>query len=244
MPVCQKCQTPYDEWQHFCLNCGNYLKSEPLPLLRCPKCGTEVKALPGLDHDFAAPAQEAAVQTPKFLSWKWLGALLAVLGLGVILVWVYNRGPGQKPVLSVESTVSPEIVEKTIPGDKKEAMTPPAAVHPTQAEVERLLTNIREANLTKNIVLFMDTLSKAYPQPDKKREEVVKTWKNFDFREMAYTVGNVQEVEQNKAMAEVKWTTKSQNLATKNWQTAEYRYRVWVTNELGQWKIKKIEQIP
>jgi hypothetical protein len=90
----------------------------------------------------------------------------------------------------------------------------------------------------------MDTSSKAYPQPDKKREEVVKTWKNFDFREMAYTVGNVQEVEQNKAIAEVKWTTTSQNLATKNWQTAEYRYRVWVTNELGQWKIKKIEEIP
>ena len=144
----------------------------------------------------------------------------------------------------MESTARPEIVEKATPGGKKEAMTPPAAVRPTQAEVERLLANIREANLTKNIVLFMDTLSKVYPQPDKKREEVVKTWKKYDFREMAYTVGNVQEVEQNKAMAEVKWTTTSQNLATKDWRTAEFRYRVWVTNELGQWKIKKIEQIP
>jgi hypothetical protein len=245
MPVCQKCQTPYDEWQHFCLNCGAYLKEGPLPLLRCPKCGTGLETMPGLENDFAAPAQEAEVQMPKFLSWKWLGAVLAaVLGLGVIFVWVYNRGPSRNPVLLVESTARPEIVEKATAGGKKEAMTPPAAVRPTQAEVERLLINIREANLTKNILLFMDTLSKAYPQPDKKREEVVKTWKNFDFREMAYTVGNVQEVEQNKAIAEVKWTTTSQNLATKNWQTAEYRYRVWVTNELGQWKIKKIEEIP
>ena len=93
MPVCQKCQTPYDEWQHFCLNCGTYLKEGPPPLLRCPKCGTGVETMPGLEYDFAAPAQEAAIQMPKFLSRKWLGAVLAaVLGLGAIFVWVLLIG--------------------------------------------------------------------------------------------------------------------------------------------------------
>ncbi len=107
-----------------------------------------------------------------------------------------------------------------------------------------LLANIREANLNKNILLFMETLSGVYPQLDKKRDEVIRTWKNFSFTEMAYTIGKVQEVEPNKAMAEVKWTTTSQNLATKAWRTTEFQYRVLLANELGKWKITKIEQIP
>ena len=92
-----------------------------------------------------------------------------------------------------------------------------------QAGVAALLANIREANLQKNILLFMETLSGVYPQLDKKREEVLRTWKKFSFKDMAYTIGKVQEVEPNKAVAEVKWTTTSQNLATKAWRTKEFQ---------------------
>ena len=112
-----------------------------------------------------------------------------------------------------------------------------------QPEVAKVFTNIREANLKKNIFLFMDTLSGSYPELDKKRQEVVKTWKKFDFSDMTFTIDKLEGIDSDKAMAEVKWILTRQNLATKDWRTEEFQYRVWLANELGQWKIKKIEQI-
>ncbi len=271
MPVCEKCQTPYDDWQHFCLNCGSYVKEGPPPLLR-PKCGTgmeselafeagasakpekawafpepdEVWASPERDEAWPTPEPEAPDDLPAGRSWKWLGgAAAALLALVAILIWHFHQGAGQQPAQVAESTVAhPEAAQKKIAEGGTEATRAPAAEARLETEVAALLANIREANLKKNILLFMGTLSGVYPQLDKKREEVLRTWKKFNFKDMAYTIGKVQEVEPNKAVAEVKWTTTSQNLATKAWRTTEFQYRISLANELGQWKITKIEQIP
>lgn len=244
MPVCKECQTPYDAWQHFCLNCGAYLKEGPPPLLHCLECGTGVESLPAFDEVPASPAPEAPDYPPGVTFWKWLGGAAALLAVGAFFIWQFYRPPGQSPVQVAEPTVSrPEKTNKTAVEDGTQAKEAPTAVDRLQAEVAGILANIREANLKKNILLFMETLSGVYPQLDKKREEVIRTWKKFNFKDMAYSIDKVQEVEPNKAIAEVKWTTTSQNLATKNWRTTEFQYRIWLADELGQWKIRKIEQI-
>ena len=239
MPICQECQTPYDEWQHFCLQCGKYLKEGPPPLLRCPKCGTGLETVSGFDQESAAPVQEIDAPLKASASWKWMGAI-ALLVLGIIF---FSR-LGSDLARWVKPTPRTEIVEKASPQGGKEGKAPSTVDPHLQPEVAKVFTNIREANLKKNILLFMDTLSGSYPELDKKRQEVVKTWKKFDFSDMTFTIDKLEGIDSDKALAEVKWILTRQNLATKDWRTEEFQYRVWLANELGQWKIKKIQQIP
>jgi hypothetical protein len=244
MPVCEKCQTAYDEWQHFCMNCGHYLKVDPLPVLRCPRCGAQA----AIEHNFcpecAAPLKEDMAQAAPHASRKWLvgGVVAALLGLGVILVLHLPRQP-PPPEQMVEPSVPPlKMAEKPAVSGETDAKAPGTAVS-LQAELEEVLNKIKEANLNKNILLFMDTLSVLYPQLEKKRQEVLKTWENFDFKGMAYTIKKIQESNSGNAVAEVNWRTSTQNLTTKDLRTDDFQYRVWFAKELGQWKIKKIEEL-
>ena len=124
-----------------------------------------------------------------------------------------------------------------------EANGPGTTVSSVRVDVEGVFNQIKEANLTKNILLYMNTLSAVYPQLDKKRQEVSKTWEKFDFKEMTFTVNKIQDVGNGNVVAEVNWSTWTQNLATKELRTDDLHYRVWFAKELGQWKIKKIEEL-
>jgi Double zinc ribbon len=247
MPICEKCQTSCDEWQHFCLQCGHYLKVGPPPLLRCPGCGTEVSLNQKFCPECAVPLKDDASRPSRLIyHWKWLtgGLFAALMSLGLVLVLHLNRRPSPPPVHMVESMVPPpKMEEKPAISGETDVKSPTIAVSSLQAEVEQVFNRIKEANLKKNILMYMNTLAVIYPQANKKRQEVLKTWEKFEFKEMAFTVNKLQEVDSDNAIAEVKWTITSQNLKTTNLRADDFQYRVWFTKELGQWKIKKIEEL-
>jgi hypothetical protein len=247
MPVCEKCQTPYDEWQHFCLQCGKYLRSEPPPSCRCPQCGIQAALEQNFCHGCAAPLKEDMAYPaapPYHRKWLAAGIVAAILGLGVIFVsylilkpWTNPHKMFESPVQSFKAAGNP-----AVSGDA-DANGPITTVSSLRADFEGVFNQIKEANLTKNILLYMDTLSAVYPRLDKKREEVFKTWEKFDFKEMAFTVNKIQEVGNGNALVEVNWSTSTQNLATKDRRSDDFQYRVWFAKELGHWKIKKIEEL-
>ncbi len=166
----------------------------------------------------------------------------ALLGLGVILVLNVSRHSWTGPVPTVEPPVPSRTENPAVP-DQKEANGPKTMVSSLPADFEGVFNQIKEANLTKNILLYMNTLSGVYPELDKKRQEVSKTWEKYDFKEMAFTVNNFQEVGTDKAVVEVHWSTSTQNVANKDLRTDDFQYRVWFAKELGHWKIKKIEEL-
>jgi hypothetical protein len=246
MPVCEKCQTPYDAWQHFCLNCGHYLRDEPPPTRRCPQCGRQA----ALDQNFcpecAAPLkEEAAFQPPSSPSRRWLvGMVAALAGLGVILALYLSHWPGAPQGSKGQSqTRVVKVDEEPTLKDGAEALDQETMLSSVRLEIEEVLDQIKEANLTKNILLYMGTLSALYPQLDKKRQEVSTTWEKFDFQEMNFTVETIKDAGHDTVVAKVNWRTRTQNLATKGIRTDNLHYRVWFAQELGQWKIKKIEEL-
>jgi len=139
--------------------------------------------------------------------------------------------------------LSPPLAENQAVSGETKANGTSATVESLQAELEEVLNRIKEANLKKNILLYLDTLSALYPQVEKKRQEVSKTWEKFDFKKMAFSVNKLQEVGSSNVVAEVNWSTTSQNLTTGDLRTDDFRYRVWFAKELGQWKINKIEEL-
>ena len=248
MPVCQKCNSPYDEWQHFCLHCGESLKAALPPSHRCPQCGTEVALDRTFCHVCAVTQKDDTSHPNKLISrWAWLtGGLIALLVIfGIIFAFYFLNRPRWVPAPVAESpTTSPPVPGNRIVSREGKAPGTRSAVDSLQGDLEEILNRIKEANLKKNILLYMGTLSAQYPQAEKKRQEVSKTWEKFDFKQMAFSVNKLQEVDGNNAIAEVKWTTTAQNKTTGDLQTGNFYYRVRLTKELGQWKINKIEELP
>lgn len=245
MPTCQKCQTPYDEWQHFCMNCGHHLKVASLPVLRCPRCGTQANLTHNFCPECGASLKEDLVPPAKPAPRKWLlgGVVTVLLGLGAILALNLIRQT-PSPTQVVETPVRPlKVAEKPSVSGETDAKAPVPAVASLPVELAKVLNQIKEANLNKNILLFMDTLSPLYPQLDIKRQEVLKTWEKFDFNEMALVVNKFREIDPGNAVAEVTWRTSTQNRHTQELRTDDFSYRVWFAKELGEWKIKKIEEL-
>jgi predicted RNA-binding Zn-ribbon protein involved in translation (DUF1610 family) len=247
MPVCQKCQSPYDEWQHYCLTCGQYLKDEPPFSHRCPQCGILVPQEHTYSHKCAVPLKDDSSSPSRLISrWKWMtgGLIATLLILGTILALYLIAWPRRVPAPMAESPAAPLAVaeNRTVSGEVKANETSPA-VDSLQAEVEEILNRIKEANLQKNILLYMGTLSALYPQIDKKRQEISKTYEKFDFKQMAFTVNKLQEIDSDTAIAEVKWSSIAQNLTTRDMRSDDFYYRIRLAKELGQWKIIKIEEL-
>ena len=247
MPVCQKCQSPYDEWQHYCLTCGQYLKDEAPFSRRCPQCGIQVPQEHTYCHKCAGPLKEDPSNPSRLISrWKWLtgGLIATLLILGTILALYLIAHPRKVPAPMAESAAAPPAVaeNRAVSGELKANEASPT-VDSLQAEVEEILNRIKEANLQKNILLYMGTLSPLYPQIDKKRQEISKTYEKFDFKQMAFTVNKLQEIDSNTAIAEVKWSSMAQNLITRNMRSDDFYYRIRLAKELGQWKIIKIEEL-
>ncbi|HAY21198.1 MAG TPA: hypothetical protein DCY27_03340 [Desulfobacterales bacterium] len=253
MPECPGCQTPYEEGQHYCKQCGRDLSIEPAPTPRCPRCGAEVTAEQNFCHECDAPLKEKQMSPAFAINKNWLLAGAAAIGVIIVLIVViqFTRQTSPPPDKLAESPVSQEA--PTPPGVKPAQPLGPKATEPgivpksdisgLQADLERVLNNLKDANLNKDILLYMSTISLLYPEMDKKRQDILKNWEKFDFKSMTYTVSKIRDLGDNDAVAEVNWSTLSQNRANKNLQTDDFRYRVWFAKELGQWKIKKIEEI-
>jgi hypothetical protein len=249
MPVCEKCQTPYDEWQHFCLHCGHYVRAEPPPSRRCPQCGRQAALEQNFCPECAAPLKEETAAPPAPLpppSRKWLvrGLATVLLGLGVLLTLYLSRWPWLAPAPRVESQNRLlNVAEDPAIKGGAQANGPGTTGSRMRVEVEGVLNQIKEANLTKDILLYMDTLSAVYPQLDKKRQEISKTWEKYDFKEMTFTVNKIRDLGNGNVVAEVNWRTWTENPATKELRTDDVHYRVWFAIELEQWKIKQIEEL-
>ena len=169
---------------------------------------------------------------------------MVLLGLGVFLTLYLSRWPWTTPAPKVESqTRSLNVAEDPTIMGGAETNGPKTTGSRMRVEVEGVLNQIKEANRTKNILLYMDTLSAIYPQPDKKRQEISKTWEKFDFTEMTFKVNKIKGLENGNVVAEVSWRTWTKNLATQDLRTDDLHYRVWFAKELGQWKIKNIEEL-
>ncbi len=245
MPVCEKCQAPYEEWQHFCLQCGQILKTElPLPR-RCAHCGAQL----GLEQNFcqqcAAPVKNIFSGPKQLISrWKWLtvGLIVALVLLGVSLVDYYLRWPAKiRPTVESPAVPGPR-ADMAGPGEERvpEPRPPLAGL---EAEFSREFNQIKEANQRKDIVLYMNTLSAVFPELDKKRREISQTWEKFDFNDMAFAINGIRQLNTDSAVVEVAWNISTLKLATNQLRQDNFSYRVWFGKELGQWRITKIEEI-
>ncbi len=111
------------------------------------------------------------------------------------------------------------------------------------AEVRETLKNLRKAQLTQDIILFMSCYSYLYPSLDKKRRDTLSFWKNFRYMDLEFSLDEIKPLGPDSLLAHVTWNMQVQNLRTHEFQSSTQIFEVAMGKELGLWRIRSLKDV-
>jgi len=179
---------------------------------------------------------------------SWLIGLFAGSGIIIIilLVLLFTRGtstpPAPVPAPKAEAPTPAPAAQP--PGAPAAPATPPAApAAGLKEQLQTALSTLREAQLHKNIVQFMSVYSVTYPGLDNKRANTLKSWENYDYTNLVFTIDKVQPIDPDNTIAWVTWYIDTRNRRTQELSSSTQTYQVRFAKELGQWRIRSLEEV-
>ena len=270
MPQCPHCQNPYEVGQRYCSTCGSFLMHPEQGDTFCPQCGVRVSPRQEFCHECDAPlkgapaalealgpAPEAAAPAPEAAPAKgpatglpsWLIGVLAGAGILIIilLILLFTRGtstpPAPAPAPKVETPAPAPAAPAAAPGQPATPAPAPPAEANLKEELQKELSTLREAQLHKDIAQFMGVYSLTYPGLDDKRAGTLKSWENFDFTNLVFTVDKIQSIDSDNAIAWVTWYIDTKNRRTQELSSSSQTYQVRFAKESGKWRIRSLEEV-
>ncbi len=143
----------------------------------------------------------------------------------------------KKPSISEKETgvspppPSPPIVSKNSLSDEKEI-----------EHIKKLLENIREGNLKKNIDLFMSCYSAGFKDREKKKRETLNVWGNFIYIDLTYNLRE-HSISGDTARIKVEWLIQFYTKTNGHPQESKAVLDVNLNRETDGWKIKNIKTV-
>jgi ketosteroid isomerase-like protein len=135
----------------------------------------------------------------------------------------------QAPVAPISSSV-PD-VPKTPPVDVQEIK-----------KIEILLENIRQANIQKDIDLFISCYASDFKDREGKKKTTLAHWKNFDYIDLSYDLKS-SSISGDMAKAKVEWLIKIFPRTGGNRQESRTILDVTLKKEEDGWKIEEVKPI-
>jgi hypothetical protein len=263
MPQCPHCQAPFEAGQRYCSTCGSFLMHPEQGDTFCPQCDVRVSPRQEFCHECDAPLKgaqaasealgTAATSAPEATPAKipsggmpsWLLGVLVGAGILVIilLILLFTRGttnpPPPPPAPKVEAPATAPPAATATPAPEK--ATPTEANLKEQLQKE--LSILREAQLHKDIVLFLSVYSRTYPDLDDKRASTLEAWEGYDFTNLVFTVDKIQSIDPDNAIAWVTWYIDTKNRQTQELSSTSQTFQVRFAKELGTWRIRTLEEV-
>jgi hypothetical protein len=156
------------------------------------------------------------------------GILILVVALG----YFYWQKPSSSNALS-EEIGSPSA------GTSSPQSQSPVSKKEEAKRVRSLFENIRQANLKKNIGLFMSCYSRDFEDKEGKRLAVLETWENLNYLDLSYHLKK-QTITGDTADVRVEWLIRTIPKAGGQPQDTRSILNVTLSKEDGNWKIKAI----
>jgi hypothetical protein len=147
-----------------------------------------------------------------------VGVMIIFMGLGGYLFWE-GRSPSN-PISSLNRA--------------------PATEREEAEQIRRLFENIRQANLKKNIGLFMSCYSRDFEDMKGKRLATLEAWKSFNYLDLSYDLKK-QTITGNMADVSVEWLIRTSPKAGGQPQDTRTILNVTLSREKGNWKIREIK---
>ena len=180
------------------------------------------------------------------LMWRPFLFIWAVL----ILLFITYFFVLSKP--SVTKVAAPESKSLEKPGQTSEIIAR-LQVSPTQQtiksspipeweEVTGILEQIRKAQLKKDINLFINAYSSSFPNIDKKKENILKTWRQYDYLNMHFNVESIQKPNTHTIIARVAWDITLVDVRSKKKSNLLKDYTIHFSDVSGKWFIQELIQ--
>jgi ketosteroid isomerase-like protein len=108
--------------------------------------------------------------------------------------------------------------------------------------IETLLEDIRQANLEKNIDLFISCYATDFKDREGKKKTTLAYWKRFDYVDLSYDLKDTS-ISGDTAKAKVEWLIKTSSKAGTRPQENKSVLDVQFKKEEGAWKIKEVKAV-
>jgi len=146
----------------------------------------------------------------------------------------------QRPSQSSRA-VAKEIV--TSPSVPPSPNSPPVAVEAQEVEkIKSLFENIKQANLKKNIDLFMSCYSRDFNDLQGKRLDALETWGFYNYHELSYDVKE-QTISGDTANVKLEWMIRVSKKVGGQREDKRTLLDVTLKREDGFWKIKETKTL-
>ena len=262
-----------EEGDYFCPECGIRVASQQELCHKCSTSLLGITAAPtpvlGTPSPAAPKVPPSQVQeVPPYAPGPGLPpwALGALIGAGVLivilfLILLFRKGPAPKKVaqaLPPKAVTTAAPTKPPAPAAKEPAApvapkpvtppaAPPAATPAPEAaladQVRETLGNLRDAQLWNDIVLFMSCYSSLYPSLDKKRQQTLAYWKDFNYLDLNFILNDVKPLGPDSALARVTWTMQVENRKSQQVDSFTQVFEVGLAKELGNWRIRSIKDL-
>lgn len=171
------------------------------------------------------------------------GAVVVIVVAGYLLWPKYSYLIKKQPPSSVglvQKVEPPSDSHVTLPPPKTEQSTPKQSEAIEVGAMKNLLENIRQANLQKNIDLFMSCYSLDFKDREGRRAATLENWKNFDYLELSYDLKK-RSISGDTANVRVEWFILTSPKGGGQPQEGKAVLDVTFKKENGGWKIKEIK---
>lgn len=140
--------------------------------------------------------------------------------------------------LSKETTIAapPPAVSNSSPSDNVAAETVEIG------KIRDLLEKVRQANLRKDIDLFLSCYASDFKDREGKKKATLAHWKNFDYIDLSYDLKNPS-ISGNTAKAKVEWLIKISPYTGGQPRESKTILDVTLRKEEGEWKIEEVKSI-
>jgi ketosteroid isomerase-like protein len=233
---------------------------------------TQVKTAKKTPSDYLLDDREKRIRSPKkrkknfpLLPSKGFRILILV-GIGVYLLWslysylttkqsrpsppaskeatggiVPNTSASLDPLSKSNSPVSekvPDTISSSVPTTSKTSI----GEREDEEEIKGLLEKIRQANLKKNIDLFMSCYCTDFKDREGKRRTTLESWGNFDYLDLSYNLKR-RSISGDTAIATIEWLIKVSLKPGGQTQVTKSVLEVTFKREENGWKIREIKPV-
>ncbi len=177
------------------------------------------------------------------VSFQMVSILILIVAVGYLLWSIYSLISPKQP--KPDLPASKEYLSIIPPKDPASVSTPSPSSQTSYSpigvieDIKNLLETIRQANLQKDIDLFMSCYSSDFKDRESKKKSTLRNWKSFHYLDLSYNLKKYS-LSEDKASIRVEWTIRfSSKLDGQLQETKTILDAILIKEESG-WKIKEI----